>query len=90
MAKPVKQAAPAVGDKIKCPYCGLPGITLKIFDDYIDVEHVTGKRTFVSKVTGKPFEVDAFLDGCSKHGKIGSNHHFNPSPDSDVIYEEPF
>lgn len=77
------------GEKIKCPYCGRDGIVLKVFEKGMDVSHEVGKRTFISQVTGQSFEVDAFLDGCSMDGKIGSNNHVVNKPPRPVLFEEP-
>lgn len=61
------------GDKILCPYCAKPGTVIRVFaDGSVDICHKFGKRKTVAAATGKTIEVNSFIDGCSRHGKLGS------------------
>ncbi len=63
------------GEKVTCPYCGRPGYVGRVFANHtFDVTHKIGTKTFVGKVSGKAIKVESFDDGCSVHGKLGSDH----------------
>lgn len=64
----------STGDKVSCPYCGKTGKVMKVWGDgSMDVFHEEGKRKVRSSSTGKILELNCFLDGCSRHGKLGKN-----------------
>ncbi len=76
------------GQKITCPYCGKEGKFLRAWgDDSVDVLHLEGEKTLINHATGEPFVIKTFLDGCSKHGKLGS-HHMPKSREELEIQEE--
>lgn len=71
----MKEKKPENGQAIDCPYCGHRGKVIRVFDDgHVDVCHKAGKRKVVAN-SGMEVEVESFIDGCSRDGKIGSDHH---------------
>ena len=76
MAKRGGPVKPVIGDTIVCPYCRRKGQVMRVFDDgdhgyHVDVSHLSERRMVRSQATGIEIEMEVFVDGCSKDGKIG-------------------
>ncbi len=72
MSKKKEGAKATMSDRITCPYCGRTGVVIRVYEDKsVDVSHVTEERDVISQATGKAIRCGVFVDGCSRHGKLG-------------------
>lgn len=72
MSKKEGGAKPTLSDRVTCPYCGQSGMVIRVYaDGSVDIAHVWEDRDVISQATGKKVRCGVFVDGCSKHGKLG-------------------